>query len=111
MKINETDIKKSYSSSGYVLGNYWGGGKGAYPARQFLADSEEELIKLNEDALKDGSLDSGMGYSSLIGAYLLIRETKSFMYNEEEFKSFNFYPITIGELSDKEIEFLEEITI
>jgi hypothetical protein len=54
---------------GAVLGNYWGGGAGyyasAYSGREF--DTKKKAIKFLDDMLKDGSLDSGMGYESLIG--------------------------------------------
>ena len=67
----EKQIK--FSAKGFVLGNYWGGGQGAYPTIRFTGNTKEELLEKANKALKDGSIDSGMGYQSLIGAILEIK--------------------------------------
>ena len=64
--------KISYHAEGFLLGNLWGGGKGAYPTIKLTSDSIYGIRELAENALSDGSLDSGMGYQSLIGAILKI---------------------------------------
>jgi hypothetical protein len=97
-----------FKSSGYVYGFLWGGGKGAYPARELQADTKKDLLKQANEGL-NGSLDSGMGYESLIGALLEITtittveiEGKPFT-NEERDIEF------IGKLSDKDKDFLMDI--
>ena len=67
-------MKQTFNSNGIVLGNYWGGGSGSYKATTFHSGiSKEDLINQNEKALENGSLDSGMGYESLIGALIVIQ--------------------------------------
>ena len=58
---------KQFKSSGFVYGNLWGGGRGAYPARKITAHTLEALTAEIDKGIKDGSLDSGMGYESLMG--------------------------------------------
>ena len=53
--------KISYHAEGFLLGNLWGGGKGAYPTIKLTSDSIYGIRELAENALSDGSLDSGMG--------------------------------------------------
>ena len=103
--IMETTIK--YTSTGLVYGNYWGGGKGAYRANSLSADTKEELI---EKAIKglDGSLDSGMGYESLIGAILEITETTTITIDGKEFEHKEYKTAFVGDLTEEEQDFLIE---
>jgi hypothetical protein len=96
-----------FKSRGTVLGNYWGGGQGSYSARTFFASSKEELIELNKKALADGSLDSGMGYESLIGARLVITTTTTINIEEKPYTNSEIEIEFIGELDDDQINFLE----
>ncbi len=61
---------KIYNSKGIVFGNCWGGGKCGYRATEYSAETENALINKIEISLKDGSLDSGMGFESLYDATL-----------------------------------------
>lgn len=99
----------SYKSTGYVLGNYWGGGTGAYPSKVLTADSKEELLEKAKKSLSDGSLDSGMGYESLIGAVLNIVQTTTVEIDGKDFHNEETHVEIIGELSDDEEEFLLEL--
>ena len=102
-------MKKIYNSIGMVLGNYWGGGTGSYPAKKLSGfQSKESLIEEAEKRLKEGSLDSGMGYDSLIGAILEIEEVKIIEIEGEEFENKTYSQEFIGKLSDKQQEFLDE---
>src|SRR6476620_3874646 len=86
-------FKETYSATGIVLGNYWGGGKGTYSAKRLSGyASSEELLKKAEEMLKDGSLDAGMGYESLIGARLALTKTTTIVLDEQEFTN----QITVG---------------
>jgi hypothetical protein len=88
------------------LGNYWGGGKGAYPCTKFESDNLDELLEQNKLALKSGSLDSGMGYESLIGAKLLITTISTICYEGQEFSNEEIEEQFIGELTNDEQDFL-----
>jgi hypothetical protein len=102
-------IEKKYNATGIVLGNFWGGGKGTYPSEKLTNyDSIEKLLEVAKKMLKKGSLDSGMGFESLIGAGLIIEEFNTLKYNNELF--FNSYDTQtyIGDMSQDELEFLEE---
>jgi hypothetical protein len=104
--MKKLEIKKSYRSEGFVLGNYWGGGQGAYPCTKFESDNLDDLIKQNELALKSGSLDSGMGYESLIGARLWIVTISKIMYEGQEYINTEYDDQFIGELTSDEQDFL-----
>jgi hypothetical protein len=101
-------INEYFSSRGLVYGNYWGGGKGAFASKKLKGfTSKEELIKRAEEMLKDGSLDGGMGYESLIGAGLIIEKVKSIQVEEEEYTNYSEEIEYIGNMTPEEIEFLE----
>lgn len=102
--------KITYKSNGIVLGNYWGGGSGSYNARTFSSDiSKEDLIEQNQKALESGELDSGMGYESLIGALITI-ETKTVLIHESKpYENKEYENVFIGNLTEEQEEFLEEL--
>jgi hypothetical protein len=99
---------KTYKSKGYVLGNLWGGGVGAYPAEKLEASTKAGLIKKAEKMLADGSLDSGMGYESLIGAILDIETVEQIeKYGKAYFRSeFDWH--FIGKLTEEQKNFLDD---
>lgn len=100
--------KFSYDSTGLVFGNFWGGGRGSYPARQLHAETLEDLVKQATDGL-NGSLDSGMGYERLLGAVLFITKKTIITMNEKPFcNKESLEPVFIGELTDEEKDFLIE---
>jgi hypothetical protein len=104
------DIIKTYNAAGFVLGNYWGGGQGSYPAVRLSGfESKESLIEEAEKRLKCGSLDSGMGYESLIGAILDIEEIKTIEHDGEEYQNSTIEEVFIGKLSDVQKEFLQDV--
>jgi hypothetical protein len=102
----EKQIK--FTAKGYVLGNYWGGGQGAYPTIRFTANTKEELLEQANQALHNGSLDSGMGYESLIGAVLEIKCITKIKIDDDEFFKHDYEEEFIGELNDEQVEFLSE---
>ena len=70
--------KMTYKAKGMVLGNYWGGGSGAYSTILFETDSKEELLEKANKSLNDGSIDSGMGLSITIDKFrVFINKTLS----------------------------------
>lgn len=100
--------KFSYDSTGLVFGNFWGGGKGSYPARQLHAETLEDLIAQANEGL-NGSLDSGMGFEGLFGAVLFITKKTTIIVNEKPFcNKESLEPVFIGELTDEQKDFLIE---
>lgn len=98
--------KVRYEAQGCVLGNYWGGGAGSYPTIRIEGDTKEEVLEKANKALENGSLDSGMGYESLIGAMLDVTcittveiDGKPFTNEETEIEH-------IGDLTEAQFDFL-----
>ena len=101
------EIKKHYTSTGLVYGNYWGGGKGGYSARKLQANTKEELIELAKKGIEDGSLDSGMGYESLIGCMLEITVHETVEIDGKEFvHKTEFFEYVGDEITEEEENFL-----
>lgn len=101
-------MKTTYKSNGVVFGNYWGGGSGSFTATTFHSDiSKEDLIEQNEKALESGSLDSGMGYESLIGALITIEIITTTEIKDKLFTNKEYEDIFIGELTEEQKDFLQ----
>ena len=98
--------KVTFISKGVVLGNNWGGGQSGYAARVLEANSKEELLNKANEALKDGSLDSGMGYESLIGAALEITKITQIIVNNKLFTNKEYETEFIGDLDAESEDFL-----
>lgn len=96
-----------FKASGLVLGNYWGGGSGSYNAKPLTAQTKVELLEMANKALNDGSLDSGMGYESLIGGILEITKITTKIIDGKEFTNEEHEIEFIGTLEEHEEEFLE----
>jgi hypothetical protein len=101
------DFQVRFEAKGIVLGNYWGGGKGSYTSKRIKANTLEELLTIATKMLDDGSLDSGMGYESLIGALLEVSTITTVLINDKEFINTETEIHFIGDLSEEESEFLE----
>lgn len=98
-----------YSSTGLVYGDCWGGGSGAYAARKLKADSKEELLAKANELLKSGGLDSGMGYKRLKGAMLDIKIETTKVIDGKEFVNTEHEVEFIGDLTEDEQIFLEQV--
>ena len=97
-------MKTFESKNGVVLGNLWGGGTGAYPTSFLYARSLEELRKKATKGL-DGSLDSGMGFESLIGAVMDVKITDEKVINGKKFYHDEYTMIEVGDLTEEQREF------
>jgi len=98
-----------YEASGFVYGYFWGGGEGAYPSEILYSTNKNEIIKLANDGL-DGSLDSGMGFESLIGAILLIVKITNITINNKVFTNREYLEHKfIGSLTKKQKKFLKSL--
>lgn len=97
-----------YKARGLVLGNLWGGGQGGYAARELSADSLPKLDKQIKDGIKDGSLDSGMGFESLVGAVMMIETIDTRRIDGKTFIASKYEQEVYGSLSDEQIDMLTE---
>lgn len=100
---------KKYILSGYVYGRYWGGGEGAYPCTIIKGSTKKEVEKKAVEMLKTGALDSGMGYESLIGAILDIKEVITRKIKGVEYTREVYYTNFIGDLTDSQKDFLQDL--
>ncbi len=99
-------MKITYSAEGFVLGNCWGGGKCGYKARSFKNDDLEILKADITKAIKDGSIDSGMGYESIIGASMAITTKSSTEIDGKAFTNEEVEIVSFGDLTEAQEEFL-----
>jgi len=106
MKNKGGETMKTYRSSGLVYGNYWGGGEGAYPAENGYSTNLKELKEDIKNGIKDGSLDSGMGYESLKGAVMKIETIRSEVIKGREYTNNSFKRVYFGNLTHQEKCFL-----
>ena len=95
-----------YSAKGWVLGNLWGGGKGPYPSSPISADTYEELLKLANEKLEDGSLDSRMGFDGLIGAILDITKYSTIDIEGKSYTNEEYFEELIGDLTEEDQDYL-----
>lgn len=97
--LNPSDIKHSFSSArGVVVGKMYGGGLGCYAARNFTADSIEELKAKIQKAFDLGSLDSGFGFEKLLAAGVVIEDKASVNIVDQQFTSSTFSNYIIGDV-------------
>lgn len=101
----EKSIK--YLAKGHVLGTLWGGGKGAYPTEVLQGKTLKEIVKSVKQGLKDGSLDSGMGFESLQGAIMKITKVTEIILEGKTFTNKESEIVFVGDLDKKEKDFLE----
>lgn len=100
-------MEKTFSATGLVYGNLWGGGKGSYPSESFERfTSLKALMAKARKMLKSGALDSGMGFNGLQGAVLLVKEIQTIKQDGKLFCRSESTHHFIGKLSSKEKGFL-----
>ena len=97
----------SYTATGLVLGNTWGGGRGAYATIPLQSDTKEELLAEANKLLVEGRLDNGMGFESLVGAVLSVTKQTSIEFEGDEYVNEKYEIEVIGTLSEDEIEWLQ----
>ena len=112
MKNETIEIGKiTYSATGHVLGHFWGGGIGAYGSKKITSDTKEELLDKAKKMLDDGSLDSGMGYESLIGACIEITCKTVVEIDGKDFVNKEYEVEFIGNLTEEQIDFLTDLDL
>lgn len=97
---------KRYIASGIVYGKTWGGGFGAYEAEKIEGNHRGLLIAEAQKMLKSGALDSGMGFEYLKGALLDICEIETVKLQGKVFTNKEYTQEFIGDLTEKEQDFL-----
>ena len=80
------DIKTRYEAQGDVIGYLWGSGLASYPSRTIKANTIDKINKAVYEWIKTGSLNSGMGFKSLIGAEMNIVKIHTTIIDGKEFK-------------------------
>jgi hypothetical protein len=112
-KTNKSIMEKTirFRATGFVLGAYWGGGAGAYPTISFEADSKEALLEQANVALANGSIDSGMGFESLVGAVLTVTKETVIEFEGDEYVNEKLSLDYIGDMTEEQISFLEEFCL
>lgn len=103
-------METTFKSTGLVYGNFWGGGSGAYQAKKLTGKTKEEIIEKAIEGL-DGSLDDGMGFQRLLGALLCITKISTTEINGKEFVNEESETEFVGELNEKEQDFLENVAM
>ena len=83
---NNMSNKYLYEAKGFVVGNLWGGGYGYYPAEKFKNSKKKQLMIDIDLAFRNGTLDSGMGFESLIGAIMEITSWKKIIIKDTEYQ-------------------------
>jgi hypothetical protein len=96
----------SFEAKGFVLGNLWGGGVGAYPSIRLEGQTKEEIIEQAKSELSTGGLDSGMGFESLSGAVLNITKVTRLEIDGMPFVNKQTEVELIGNLDEMDQEFL-----
>lgn len=97
-----------YNLSGYVLGNYWGGGKGAYSMIRF--DGVEDINEWKKEwSKKLDELDSGMGYESVYAVLVNVEKVITVEVDGKKYSRSEYDSLILGECTDEEIEFLENL--
>ena len=106
MKIIDFNPEVRVHATGLVIGDLWGGGTGSYKARKLHGKSVEEVMKLADEGVKTGSLDSGMGFERLTGAALTMHIITTIEIEGKEFENIEYETVIIGDLSEATQDFL-----
>ncbi len=101
----------TYKATGIVLGNCWSGGVCGYAAIEIKATNRASLTKQIENGIKDGSLDSGMGFESLIGAIMVIDTIDSRKIDGKTFIAHDCETETFGDMTDSQQKMLTDMYI
>lgn len=110
MNTTENNQKIEFKSKGFVHGNAWGGGEGAYAASPLKADTKEVLLAEAKRRVEDGSLDNGMGFESLNGALLFITKVTTIEVDGKEFTNEEYEHEFVGDLTEEQQDFLDEVS-
>lgn len=99
----------TYKATGIVLGNLWSGGVGGYATTTITATNRASLVQQIENGIKDSSLDSGMGFGSLIGALMVINEIDSRKIDGKTFTAHDYEDVFFGDITPAQEEMLADM--
>lgn len=98
----------TYEASGLVIGELWGGGKGAYQSGKYANSSREEMIKeINKD-FESGGLDGGMGFQKLWYAIMEISIHRTILVDGRKFENTEYEIMYLGNPDDSAVGQLHE---
>jgi len=97
------DLGLHFSCTGMVLGNMWGGGSGVYETRLFEAENYDTLVKIVEEAFYDRTLDKGFGFESLVGAFMVVTESRSIKYKGLNYVTKLYRDFEVGHLEEESL--------
>jgi len=103
-------MEKEYKANGLVYGKYWGGGEGSYQAESYQSKTKKGLDKLINKGVNDGSIDSGMGYQEILGAFMIVEKIITIKKDGEEYKRSEHNGEFYGNLAEKQQDFLESVS-
>lgn len=87
----------TYEASGAVVGSLWGGGIGSYPTVTIRADTLAELHTQAQSLFESGELDGGMGFESLVSAYLDVKEIETREIDGKVFTAIEYSDLYLGD--------------
>ena len=102
-------ITIAYKASGIVYGNLWGGGRGAYPAEVLNHSDINGMREQILNGIREGWLDSGMGFDGLIGSLMNICTIETVEIDGKEFVNKEYNIEYFGSLDEKTKDYLYEV--
>ena len=108
MQLQNFKTTEVWKATGLVYGRNWEFTYNVYPSISFQNDSYEGLIAEANEALANESIDSGMGFESILGAMLNITCTTFIEIEENTFVNYEETIEFIGNLTEEQQEFLLE---
>lgn len=100
--MNSKKERIYYTADGVVLGNFWGGGGGWYPARKYYGGIFTPLKNEIKEDFESGALDSGMGYESLVGAFMVVVKHTIIEYKGKKFENETSSRMWLGSVNKRE---------
>jgi len=101
----------TYRATGIVLGNCWGSGQGSYPAIEITATNGASLVQQIENGIKDGSLDDGMGFESIVGALMCVETIDVREIDGKTFTAIDYEDEYFGDLTPEQEKLLADASL
>jgi len=98
--------RKKFKAKGIVLGYLWMGGLGTMHIKPLEGDSREEIVNKAKAKLENNTLTGTGDFNDQIGVTLNIETTTHIEYNCKDFYATENEYLTIGDLTDKQDDFL-----
>lgn len=108
MKLQGFETTEVWDANGLVYGRDWEFNYGTYPSISFQNDTYEGLLAEASKALANDSIDSGMGFESILGALLEITCITSIEIEEHTFVNNEVTIEFLGDLTEEQQVFLEK---